>query len=251
MDIPALWHPRAPGRTCMNAIDGGDPGRIDHPINSSKGCGGVMRAAPAGLISQKKPMNAAILGAETAALTHSHDLGWLPGAMLGHMVAELVSVEKLPMEQAARNALFALTAADTPDYLQGMVSEGMFTTFYESLYYHIKEMKQPIQPALEEIRGYLRLFTGYDIKHDGPLFRIHKLKKPLLMLQSKQDKYSLPERAKVLYDKCRAPKRLVYFEKGAHSHIKINASEKYDKIIVDFLRELCENISITDGIVGE
>ena len=151
----------------------------------------------------------------------------------------------------ASNALFALTAADAPDYLQGMVSEGMFTTFYESLYYHIKEMKQPIQPALEEIRGYLRLFTGYDIKHDGPLFRIHKLKKPLLMLQSKQDKYSLPERAKVLYDKCRAPKRLVYFEKGAHSHIKINASEKYDKIIVDFLRELCENKSITDGIVGE
>ena len=151
----------------------------------------------------------------------------------------------------ASNALFALTAADAPDYLQGMVSEGMFTTFYESLYYHIKEMKQPVQPALEEIRGYLRLFTGYDIKHDGPLFRIHKLKKPLLMLQSKQDKYSLPERAKVLYDKCRAPKRLVYFEKGAHSHIKINASKKYDKIIVDFLRELCENKSITDGIVGE
>ena len=28
----------------------------------------------------------------------------------------------------ASNALFALTAADAPDYLQGMVSEGMFTT---------------------------------------------------------------------------------------------------------------------------
>ena len=109
MDVEALWAPRAPGRTCLAAISGGHPGSTKHPINHSKGCGGVMRAAPAGLISPENPMNAAILGAETSALTHSHDLGWLPGAMLGHMVAELVSVEKLPMEQAARNALFALT----------------------------------------------------------------------------------------------------------------------------------------------
>ena len=109
MDVEALWSPRAPGRTCLAAISGGHPGSTKHPINHSKGCGGVMRAAPAGLISPDNPMNAAVLGAEIAALTHSHDLGWLPGAMLGHMVAELVSVEKLPMEQAARNALFALT----------------------------------------------------------------------------------------------------------------------------------------------
>ena len=151
----------------------------------------------------------------------------------------------------ASNALFALTADDCPDYLQGMAAEGMFTCFYESLYYHIKEAKQPVYPALPEVRGYIKLFTGYDIKNDGPIFRIPKLKKPILMLQSKEDKYSLPERAKDLYERCNAPKRLVYFEKGAHSHIKINASEKYDKNIIDFLHEICENNNMTDKIVGE
>ena len=151
----------------------------------------------------------------------------------------------------ASNALFALTADDCPDYMQGMVSEGMFTCFYESLYYHIKEMKQPMQPSLAEVRGYMKLFTGYDIKKDGPVFRIHKLKKPILMLQSREDKYSLPSRAKDLYDLCTAPKRLVYFRKGAHSHIKINAPEKYDGVIIDFLRELCHNNTITDGIIGD
>ena len=108
MDVEALWSPRAPGRTCLAAISGGSPGSPSHPINHSKGCGGVMRAAPAGLISPEHPMNAAVLGAEVAALTHSHDLGWLPGAMLGHMIAELVSAEQLPIEEAARNAIFAL-----------------------------------------------------------------------------------------------------------------------------------------------
>ena len=75
--------------------------------------------------------------------------------------------------------------------------------------------------------------------------------KPILMLQSREDKYSLPSRAKDLYDLCTAPKRLVYFRKGAHSHIKINAPEKYDGVIIDFLRELCHNNTITDGIIGD
>ena len=151
----------------------------------------------------------------------------------------------------ASNALFALTSDDCPDYMAGMVAEGMFTTFYESLMHHIKEAHQPVQPALEEIRGDIRLFSGYDIKRDGPIFRIHKLKKPILMLQSKEDKYSLPERAKALYGKCSAPKKLIYFEKGAHSHIKINASAKYDNVVVDFLREVCDNGTAADGIFGE
>ncbi len=149
------------------------------------------------------------------------------------------------------NALFALTADYCPDYMQGMVSEGMFTTFYESLKNHIKEAHQPQYPALWEVRGYIKLFSGYDIKRDGPTFRIHKLKKPIMMLQSKEDKYSLPEKAKELYEKCQAPKKLVYFEKGRHSHIKINASAKYDNYIIDFLKEVCDNKPITDEIIGD
>ena len=109
MDYRELWSPRAPGRTCLSAIAGGTPGSTKHAINHSKGCGGVMRAAPAGLCSPHNAMNAAILGAETAALTHSHPLGWLPGAMLAHMVAELVSIDRLPIAEAAHNAMFAMT----------------------------------------------------------------------------------------------------------------------------------------------
>lgn len=133
------------------------------------------------------------------------------------------------------NALFALTADDCPDYIQGMVSEGMFSTFYEILYQHIKEAKQPVYPAIEEIRGLIRLFTGYDIKKDGPVYRIKNLKKPIMMFQSRKDTYMLPEKAKLLYNACSAPKKLVYFDKGRHSHIKINAPEKYDREIIEFL----------------
>ena len=151
----------------------------------------------------------------------------------------------------ASNALFALTSDECPDYMMGMISEGMFTNFYESLKNHIVEAKQPVYPALLEIRDYIRLFTGYDIKNDGPIYRIGRLKKPIMMFQSREDKYSLPEKAKELYDACTAPKRLVYFAHGRHSHIKINDPVKYDQFIIDFLREICDNKPVTDEIIGE
>lgn len=151
----------------------------------------------------------------------------------------------------ASNALFAAASDECPEYVQGLVTEGMFLNFYEMMKNRIKNFRQPVYPCLWEIRGYIKLFTGYDIKKDGPVFRIEKLRKPILMLQSKEDIFSLPEKAKLLYNKCGAPKKLVYFEKGRHSHIKINAPEKYDKVIVDFLEELCNNKVVTDEIVGE
>lgn len=45
--LPELAHRRAPGNTCMEACE-----RLNHhqePQNNSKGCGGIMRVAPAGL----------------------------------------------------------------------------------------------------------------------------------------------------------------------------------------------------------
>jgi len=40
---------RGPGRTCLSALQSGKMGTMEERINESKGCGGVMRTAPAGL----------------------------------------------------------------------------------------------------------------------------------------------------------------------------------------------------------
>ena len=47
--VPGLFRRRAPGSTCMSALSRATCGSIAHPINDSKGCGGVMRVAPIGL----------------------------------------------------------------------------------------------------------------------------------------------------------------------------------------------------------
>lgn len=88
-EIAELNDRRAPGMTCLNALESGVFGTIYEPINNSKGCGGVMRVAPIGLYYSPDIMNwqeLDIRGAQAAALTHGHPLGYIPAAGLVHIV---------------------------------------------------------------------------------------------------------------------------------------------------------------------
>ena len=93
LDVPELFAWRAPGGTCLTALAQSKGGTIDQPINNSKGCGGIMRVAPIGLFFNSKKMDIYQIdriGADAAALTHGHPLGWLPAAALVHIIARIV-----------------------------------------------------------------------------------------------------------------------------------------------------------------
>lgn len=97
---------RAPGNTCLRALRGGKMGTIEKPINNSKGCGGVMRTAPAGLAFDRG--SAFQNGAEFAALTHGHPSGFLSGGVLAEMIALLL--EGATLSDAVRDSLEPLTS---------------------------------------------------------------------------------------------------------------------------------------------
>ena len=50
IDQKFLHSRRAPGTTCTGALLSGKMGTPEKPINDSRGCGGVMRVAPIGLV---------------------------------------------------------------------------------------------------------------------------------------------------------------------------------------------------------
>ena len=95
MEKPQLFAQRAPGITCLKSIRMSMVGgTIDDPINNSKGCGGVMRVAPFGLVSsvlnESGADHATRFAAEAAAQTHGHFLGYLSAAMLARIVWNIV-----------------------------------------------------------------------------------------------------------------------------------------------------------------
>lgn len=134
-------------------------------------------------------------------------------------------------------AMFAVTSDKCPEYIVAMVTEGMYTTFRDSFIEHLKEGKRPIFPFCTEVMGWIRLLSHADVVNDGPAMRIQDLKRPILMLHSREDRYSLPEQGQWLYDHCNAPKKLVWFDRGAHSRIRPNNTEKFDNAIIDFITE--------------
>lgn len=112
LKVRALHDRRAPGNTCLSALCSGRMGTPDNPLNQSKGCGGVMRAAPAGMLrvmDTPDPEDAyAVQGAALAAITHGHPLGWLPASMLADMVRQCLLEQGLSLADMARNSLTRL-----------------------------------------------------------------------------------------------------------------------------------------------
>ncbi|PSL54897.1 ADP-ribosylglycohydrolase [Saccharothrix carnea] len=101
LDVPELHDRRAPGNTCLTALRSGVLGTVDTPINDSKGCGAVMRAAPVALWSDDV-REVFDLAAATGALTHGHPSGYLSAGVLAVLVQQVLAGVALPaaIEQA-------------------------------------------------------------------------------------------------------------------------------------------------------
>ncbi len=134
LKVTGLHHRRAPGSTCLSSLIAGKMGTVEHPINSSKGCGGVMRVAPVGLFCRSLPGDlgeeerakaAFDLGCAAAAITHGHPLGYLPAGFLASIIFHLVSGRSL--EEAVSGAMVILV--ERPEYekssLAAMVSQAI------------------------------------------------------------------------------------------------------------------------------
>ena len=101
--IPELNKRRAPGNTCLTALE--DILRMRMPNNNSKGCGGVMRVAPI-------PLYAAVdgrfsievadqLAGDAAKITHKHPLGFIPAALMAHVIYRL-ACDKDPTQESMK-----------------------------------------------------------------------------------------------------------------------------------------------------
>lgn len=96
---PRLHALRAPGNTCLSAIRySKNGGTMGEPVNNSKGCGAIMKAAPFGLLYKYNPecnlgdyqIGVYKTACSLSALTHGHPMGYYSAAYMALILAEIV-----------------------------------------------------------------------------------------------------------------------------------------------------------------
>lgn len=136
------------------------------------------------------------------------------------------------------SGIFAMTDPACPKEIRGLVTEGCFTTFRETFKQHMVALGRPLFPVLDLVMFQIWRHTGTNTAYWSPLKWMGKVKQSVLFLYGEKDIFSLPKKSRILFEKCgSADKKLVWFEKGGHSHLRINNTEKYDATIVEFLNE--------------
>lgn len=100
-DVPEMYSRRAPGNTCLSALSMEKrDAALDPPINNSKGCGTIMRIAPLALYYDN--INVDVLDEEAiyiSKITHGHPLGYLPTAVLNHILYEIMYGENQTLKE--------------------------------------------------------------------------------------------------------------------------------------------------------
>lgn len=138
------------------------------------------------------------------------------------------------------SGLFALAKPDCPDYLKGLITEGCFVSFRETFKRHMMADKRPLFPVLDTVMLLINKHTDTNVYLDKPIRAIKKIRPEhrVLFLYGEKDIFSIPKKSRKLFAACSSnDKKLVWFSKGGHSHLRINNPEQYDMSIIEFLEK--------------
>ncbi len=144
---------RAPGITCISSLTAIANGR-EH-VNSSKGCGGVMRIAPIplfGMAHNWKIEECCTLAADASEITHQHPLGYLPSALLSYIIFNAAEDD-----------------APSKERLQGYIMEGLeavkklfpHTPFVKDLEEIVGKAKNLANTEMEDIDAITKIGEGW------------------------------------------------------------------------------------------
>lgn len=137
----------------------------------------------------------------------------------------------------AAGGMLAITSPDCPEYISGIVTDGMFSNFNNIMRAHLVERKKPTMFMLDLIDMWMKRYTKHSMKY-GPIDVIGNLNKPILMMHGTNDIFSLPEYAEQMYNICGSDsKTFVWFEGGTHSMLRSLDTQRYDSAIENFLME--------------
>ena len=122
------------------------------------------------------------------------------------------------------------------DYLKAVILDSMFISYKEIYKNHYIESGHKLFPVFYEIWFWFRLFTKCNINDSNPEKYMPLFDLPTLFIWGTKDVYCLPDKSKILYEKCASKqKEIEWFEGAEHSRVRLFDSEHYDGVVSDFL----------------
>lgn len=134
------------------------------------------------------------------------------------------------------SGLLAATDEKAAGLVDKVICDGLFINFKDSYRRHYVDLGHKVFPVYYLIWMWFKIYTGKSVNISNPLECVKKLDAPILFLHSRNDKYSVPENAEILYKEAKSKdKEIVWFDFGTHSHIRNQDPELYDSAIKKFL----------------
>lgn len=131
-------------------------------------------------------------------------------------------------------AIYVAAAHQT--YLKGIILEGPYSAFYKVLLMRTKNHGKPTFPVCLQMAMLYKKLAGVNVFKNKPIEEIKKVEVPALFLCGREDKSNSPDDFELIYNACgSAKKKFVWFDHGAHSHLRIVNLEKYDSEVIDFI----------------
>ena len=127
-------------------------------------------------------------------------------------------------------------AAAHQAYLKGIILEGPYSAFYKVLLMRTKNHGKPTFPVCLQMAMLYKKLAGVNVFKNKPIEEIKKVEVPALFLCGREDKSNSPDDFELIFNACgSAKKKFVWFDHGAHSHLRIVNLEKYDSEVIDFI----------------
>lgn len=112
---------REPSVTNITTLGKGIMGSIKKPLNNSKGCGGMMRVAPVGLVEDETSVFDT--GTSIAAITHGHPTGCLAGGSLATIIHYIIKGDEIA--QAIQKTLYILRGQEKSEECVNIIEKAV------------------------------------------------------------------------------------------------------------------------------
>ena len=126
-------------------------------------------------------------------------------------------------------------------YINRIVTEALFKSYYELFKAHPKAYKVPLLPVIYAATclAFFLIFVFTRVRpfKETPIKYMQDIDIPILFICSARDKFSIRSNSEELFKTCASDhKEIYFFPKGRHSLARFSQKSEYDELIIHFLQ---------------